>query len=191
MGLYISFEDLKVRVEGKVRFTEDPEADPDLMPVKLAKRLINEAEGQVELSLMQRYQIPFQTSLGEPFQSLPTRPTKELLRTLCELKAVSRVLETDFGQGTTVDAEKYKEKIDNRYKAIVKDLLERHKDDVTSYVNWVRPPLPGIMLAAHNEQDDGFDGYLVNTTGSRENFAAGQINDPSVTIWNVHDEDCI
>lgn len=192
MGLYITLEDVKVRLAKKVRFTENPDHDDDAMPVALAKRLINEAEGQVEQVLSQRYAAPFQTQAGQPFRCLPERPTKEILRTLCELKAVMRILETDFGSGTAVDGSKYMENLEKRYKAIVEELLERKEDDVKSYINWKRPPLPGLMLAAHNElTDDGYSGEVVHVTDGRGGYAADQVNDPSQSFWHATLDDML
>lgn len=189
MGKYIGLEALKIRLAGKVRFTEDPDNQPDRMPVSLANRLISEAEGHVEYDLSPRYEAPFQTDAGLAFDKLPDRPTKETLRTMCELQAVLRVLETDFGSGSAVNAKAYTESLEKRYGKMVERILEKRKEH--SQV-WKYPPLPCLRLAYFNEAGDtGYTGQVIvtNVTGDG-GYPAKQINDPSEDFLNGRlDED--
>lgn len=187
MGLYINREDVRVRLVGKVRFTED-EDEENKMSFRLLDRLINEAEADVELDLSTRYAAPFQTVDGQPFLKLPTRPTREILRTLCELKAVIRVLETDFGAGTVVDAAKYAESISSRYQK----MLDKHMAKKKEGLGWLYPPLPGLAFNYMNtEADDGYAGMVLSTSSGRGDFASERMNDPSQSWWNAdfRDED--
>ena len=182
MGLYVRFEDVRLRVVGKILFTPNEygdDEDPNKMPVRLANRLIEEAEGDVEHDLSPRYASPFQTDTGDPFSSLPRRPTREMIRTLCELKAVIRFLETDFGRGTAVDGDDYTEKLQKRYDKTVEKLLEKKKSG-----GWAYPPLPSLRLNYMNEQDDGFSGQILVTSSGDGDFPREQINDPSENFWN-------
>lgn len=182
MPRYISDNDVKVRLIGKVRFTES-EAEENKMHVTLLKRLIDEAEGQVEYDLSPRYAAPFQTASGGAFKTLPDRPTKEILRTLCELMSVIRVLETDFGRGTAVDGDKYAENIQKRYDAILQKQIERKAE---GELGFKYPPLPSLMLNAHNmESDDGFLGQVLSTSDGDGAFPGRRINDPSETFFNA------
>lgn len=186
MGLYVTFDDVRKRLIGKVRFTED-EDDENKMHVDLAERCINEAEGQVEMDLSPRYIAPFRGDNDEPFASLPDRPTREQIRTLCELQAVVRILETDFGKGTAVNGDKYKASVEKRYKEMVAKLLmrkrDRSRDDYG--LGWFYPPLPGLKLNYMNNMgDDGFAGAVLVASGSPEQgYAANQINSPSETFF--------
>lgn len=183
MGLYVGFEPIRVRLIGKVQFTENEE-DENRMHISLAKRLINEAEGQVELDLSPRFMAPFQTISGAPYSSLPVRPTQEILRTLCELQSVIRILETDFGAGTPVDGDKYAEKLRARYKELTTERLLKRLDE--TYRQWFYPPLDGLRLAFHNAAaDDGFAGTAINLSSGEGGFPAEQMNQPSATVWNV------
>lgn len=183
MGLYISSNDVKVRLDGKVRFEANPDTDSGAMSEALLNRLINEAEGDVELDLSERYHTPFKSISGGDFATLPDRPTKEYLRTMCELKAVIRVLETDFGSGA-VDAESYMKNLRSRYDKMYNKLIDRRGDDEDQN-QFRKPPLPGLMLNYHNDQaDDGYRGMVCNTSDS-EPYAPGQINDPSATWFNT------
>lgn len=184
MGLYIAFEDVRLRVVGKVRFTED-ETDEDKMSVKLANRLINEAEGRVEQDLSPRYAAPFETDGGEKFIRLPERPTKEILRTLCELQACIRILDTDFGKGGAVDGEKYSKNLKTAYDAMIKDMLVKKTDRGVEASGFAKPPLPGLKLNYMNQTaDDGFAGSIQIASGSAAQGAAtDQINSPSETFW--------
>lgn len=184
MGLYITLEDVRVRLIGKVRFTTD-EDDENKMHESLANRLIAEAEGQVEYDLSPRYFAPFQTVDGQAFTNLPERPTKNYIRTLCELMSVARILETDFGSGTVVDAEKYAKSIKDRYDTMLKLLVERKTDGGNEAVGFKRPPLPGIKLNYMNEAaDDGFMGAVLVSGSGDGDYPRKQINDPSENFWN-------
>lgn len=184
MGLYITFEDVRLRVVGKVRFTEDEE-DEDKMSVKLANRLINEAEGRVEQDLSPRYAAPFSTDDGGAFRLLPERPTKEILRTLCELQSCIRILDTDFGKGGAVDGEKYSKNLKSAYDAMIKDMLVKKTDRGQEASGFAKPPLPGLKLNYMNQAaDDGFAGSIQIASGSAAQGAAtDQINSPSETFW--------
>lgn len=187
MALYIEFEDVRLRLVGKVRFTDDPETDENKMPEALAERLIDEAEGQVEQDLSPRYAAPFVETTAGTFAALPDRPTKNILRTLCELKACIRILETDFGSGTAIDAAKYIKSLEDRYKSIINEnILAKFDDEYKSSRQWKFPPLPGLKKNWFNKQaDDGYVGVgpLV-TSDSSGDYAEGQINDPSQDFFN-------
>lgn len=183
MGLYITFEQVRVRLIGKVQFTPAELFDENKMSVTLANRLINEAEGEVELDLSPRYFAPFQTTDGAPFAQLPSRPTKEALTTICEIQAVLKILDTDFGRGTVVDGSKYAESLISRYKKMVGRLLEQ-RDGYGS--GWKYPPMPGLQLNYQNAMaDDGFVGAVLNTTTDTRQgtYAQNHINDPSSNFW--------
>lgn len=192
MPLYTRFEQVRLRVIGKIRFAPEGEEDDNenLMPISLALRLINEAEGQVEQDLSPRYLAPFQTPEGRPFPALPVRPTQEIIQTLCELQSVIRLLETDFGRGSAVNADKYSESLQKRYNAIIKDRILARKEE--SYQNWAFPPLPCLRLAPFNETcDDGYSGtpMHINPSGDSAAFPSQRMNDPSATYWNVNWDD--
>lgn len=181
MGLYIKDSDVEQRLLGKVRFTNDLN-DENKMSYALLARLVAEAESEVELELSPRYSAPFMNMTGGSFQTLPDRPTKNLLRTLCEINSVMRVLDTDFGRGSTADGSKYYENQEKKYKQFLETILKRRDD---SYNQWFYPPLPGLMLNYQNEvADDGFAGQVLLTSQGIGGYAATQINDPSATVWN-------
>jgi hypothetical protein len=186
VGLYCTFEAVKLRLVGKVRFTES-DADDNKMSVTLANNLIAEAEGQVEMDLSPRYAAPFQTDGGKAFALLPERPTKQYVRTLCELQSVMRILETDFGSGTATNGDKYLKVIETRYRKMVDELLERKrdkgKDDLG--LGFKFPPLPGLRRNYMNEAaDDGFAGQVLVASGSpSQGYAKDQINSPGQTLW--------
>lgn len=183
MGLYINLEAVRVRLLGKVRFTSD-DNDENRMSEKLANRLINEAEGQVELDASPRYATPFTTEADEAFVELPERPTREILRTLCELQACMRILETDFGRGTVADADKYIKKLEDRYKDIFKRLMQKKSDKGVESAGWMFPPLIGLKLNYFNTvSDDGYMGTVLTTTDGQGAYPAGQINNPGESWW--------
>lgn len=193
MGRYINSEAVIVRLRGKVKVTNNPESEPDRLSMLLLNRLINEAEGSVEQDLSTRYQAPFVNTNGQPFAGLPERPTKEILRTLCELLSVVRVLETDFGRGSGLDGMKYADSCQKRYDTMLYGDPEKKKPGLlsireNSFNIFVTPPLPGLAPNFQVSQSDtGFAGYFGRTddhgVGS---YPIDQINDPSQNFWNGH-----
>lgn len=191
MPQYIKFEDVRLRLVGKVRFQEGTDDEDNRMPVSLARRLIDEAEGQVEQDLSPRYTTPFVSATDETFATLPDRPTKNIIRTLCELKSVIRILETDFGAGTAVDAEKYIKNLEKRYRSIIDDnVLAKFDSSYESSRQWKFPPLPDLKKNWFNTKaDDGYVGGVFVTSQDDGDYPAKQINDPSETFLNgVFDE---
>ncbi len=190
MGRYISQDAVIVRLAGKVKVTDDPIANPDRLPLLLLNRLINEAEGQVEQDLSTRYSAPFETVKCQPFAALPERPTKEILRTLCELLSVIRVLETDFGRGSGIDGAKYADASQKRYDVILwgddrKPGLMTLREG--TFNTFRTPPLPGLKSNYHVSQaDNGFAGFVGRTDdhASSAPYAIEQINAPGENFWN-------
>lgn len=188
MPLYVSFEQVRLRLVGKVRFGDEGCEDDNKMSPELARRLINEAEGQVEQDLSPRYAAPFQTDAGDPYAKVPDRPTKQIITTLCELVAVSRILETDFGSGSATDGEKYRKAVDKRYEAIRDRLLAKRKDGASDSQGWMYPPLPGLRLNYFNTAaDTGYMGTVIVASGGdseSQSYPKNQINDPAFNFWN-------
>lgn len=185
MGAYVQFEAIRVRLVGKVSFTEDADNE-NAMSTVLANRLIAESEGEVEMDLSPRFSAPFQTEDGQPFARLPKNPTQEIIRTLCELKSTIRILETDFGSGSTVDASKYADSLQKRYDKILEKVVGRKKVNGQETNQWLFPPMTGLQLAPHNmSSDDGFGGQILSTSDSdgRGDFPQKQINSPSENFW--------
>lgn len=181
---YIAGKDVEIRLLGKVRFTDD-EDDANKFPRTLLARLIKEAVGAVERDMSPRYAAPFIALDGGAFKTLPSM-TQETIRTMCELKAVSRVLGNDFGRGTANDGSAYKAEQEKLYDAMLKRELEQR---VTNgpVGQWKYPPLAGLMTADFNMGDDGFAGAILVTSASSDNgegdFPRKQITDPSEN-WN-------
>lgn len=186
MAQYTTFEAVKRRLAGKVKFTTDSN-DENKMSVDLANDLINEAEGQIEFDLSPRYFAPFQTKIdGSSFADLPERPTKYFIRTMAELLSCVRILECEFGRGTPNAGTKYSEGLEKRYAAMIKQQTEKKKDKGTDSAGWMYPPLPDLKLNYMNESaDDGYQGGIIVANGSESTagYAAGQINDPAASFW--------
>ena len=183
MGKYANDNDVLLRLQGKVRVTDDPEGDEGLMTSTLFRRLETEAESQLEFDLSERYAAPFAAVGGAAYETLPDSPTKNTIRRLATLLTVVYVLDTDFGRGTIVDGDKYKESQQKQYDKIIERLLEK-RDVGGPTGQWRYPPLPGLQLAAHNEvADDGFYGSVLVTTQGDGDYPKKQINDPSETFF--------
>src|SRR5258708_1402993 len=130
MGKYCSMEAVQTRLAGKVKFgapgvPEDPNADR--MSLALLNALIAEAESQLEVDLMDRYELPFRGICDEPFSVLPDN-TRVTIKNLAELLSVIRVLETDFGRGTSANAEKYVTQLQKRYDLVVSKLVAKQEE---------------------------------------------------------------
>jgi hypothetical protein len=177
---YISASEVRERLLGKVRFTNDA-ADENAVSSGFLEQIIDEAEGEVELRLSIRYEIPFQGINGESFVNLPST-TKVQLQTLCRMEAVRRVLSYDFGRGSAVDAKGYFDGLHQDYEARLERLVMIREGQFNQFKY---PPLPSLMLAAHNsEADDGYSGKVLVTSDNLGGGAAGQMPSPQETIWN-------
>lgn len=188
MGKYCTAQAVIVRLQGKIRFAEPgvrDEDDPNEMSLQLLNTLISEAESQLEIDLMDRYELPFQGINGEPFSALPDN-TRITLRNLAELLSVIRVLETDFGRGTSANADKYTEQAQKRYDLIIGKLMAIQEQTKKTSRQWQRRPLDGLMAAYNNQGDTGFRGRVLNTTTLRHeaDYAYKQINSPGENIFN-------
>lgn len=180
MGDYTREDDVRVRLLGKVRFTDDQD-DENKFQNRLLRILIREAEAEVEQDFSPRYMAPFQRTDEAKFDTLP-KTTFNYIRTLCELKAVIRVLETDFGRSSATDSDKYTEKLQARYDKMLEKLTAKASED--SFRTWKFPPLPGLRLNYMNtESDDGYAGQILVTGQGDGDYAQCQINDPSETFW--------
>jgi hypothetical protein len=185
MGRYVSFDAVRQRLIGKVRFTDDEDNENE-MNLGLAKRLIDQAEGDVEFDLSPRYEVPFRPVGGGDFDDLPDRPTKQVLKNMCEMASVMLILDYDFGSGSTTNAENYYKSLKKRYDRSHDRLLAKRKDGASDGQGYLYPPLPGLELAWHNaEADDGFMGQVLTTSQGDGGYPAGQVNDPSETFWNA------
>lgn len=190
MGVYVDIDEIKPYLVGKVRFTNDI-SDSNNMQESFADELISEAEAEVEHDLSPRYLQPFQTDAGEAFSKLPAKPTKFMIKLLCKLKSVIRILETDFGTGSAVEGEKYKHGIKTRYDELIEKLLCKKSEKDGEYVAGFKyPPLPGLRLNYMNETaDDGFAGAVLVSTQGDGGYPSKQINDPSENWWNGRIDD--
>lgn len=188
MGLYVSFEEVKTRLTGKVKFDESGE-DPNTMSAQLAQMLLNQAEADVEMDLSPRYMAPFQTDSGGAFNLLPDRPTKQLIKTLVLCKVVSYIMDTDFGRGTAVDGENYTKLVDKQYKSIVGRIIKMIGDEDDR--QWMYPPLPSLRLNYNNTSDDGFQGQIYVTSEGEGAYAGDSVSDPSKTFWNAEPNDIL
>ncbi len=168
----------------KVRITEDPDSNPDLMSEELFQQLIEEAEALVELDLSPRYTSPFQTVDETPFAELP-ETTKMYLKSLCEMKAALHVMSFDFGAASSDD--KYSQKLEKMYDKFKDRAMELRSG---TYNTYKFPPLPGLMLNYHNHAaDDGYNGEVLSTTRHDGAYAAAQINNPAHTFGYISDEE--
>lgn len=181
---YISNEDVEIRLVGKVRFTDDRD-DENKMPRELLKRLIREAEGQVERDLSPRYAAPFRHETANTWGDLPST-TRETLRTMCELAAVIRVLQTDFGKGTANNGDTYKKQLEKQYDGMVKRELAQRvaEDDAAVMGQWRYPPLESLLTHLVNATDTGMHGVILTTSRGEGDYPAKQITDPSENFFN-------
>ncbi len=185
MGRYISNSDVKSRLLGKVKFTTD-NTDENNFQDALLTEYVAQAEAQVEIDLSPRYAAPFQSKSGANW-SQKNIPFAEynIVRNLCQLQAVIRVLETDFGRGTVVGADKYVEKIEKRYTSIITEkLLAKKKLGTMETQQWQFPPLQLNLNYMNKRADDGYMGQILNTTQVQPQYPQFQLNDPSESYWN-------
>jgi hypothetical protein len=180
MPQYITSAEVRERLLGKVRFTNDP-AEENAVSSGFLEEIIDEAEGEVELRMSVRYEIPFLCESGDAFDLLPSS-SKVQIKTLCRMEAVRRVLSYDFGRGSAVDSENYFKGLHQDYEARLERLIMIRDGQFNQFKY---PPLPSLRLAAHNsEGDDGYSGKILVTSDNLGGGAPGQMPSPQETIWN-------
>lgn len=172
-----STKDVELRLRGKVRFSDD-ENDENKFPRRLLERLCIEAERAVERIMSPRYAAPFQGADGAAFNDLP-ETTQETIRTMAELMGVLRVLATDFGRGTTNNADAFTKGQKTLLDEMTKRELEQLEDG--AYGKWKYPPLENLKLSDRNSTDDGTAGAILVTSrmDGESDFPSKQITDPS------------
>lgn len=191
MPRYTKFEAVQIRLQGKIKFTDDPEENPNRMGMQLAKHLICEAEAQVEVDLSTRYAIPFQTIKGEPYSALPIH-TKLVISGMCVVMSAIRILETDFGRGGAISSDDYMSDLEERYNSWLKKLVLVKKN---SYNTWAYPPLDGLKNSYFQKStDSGFMGQIYVDSKFGNDFAANRVHDPSQSfhladLWGNDDLD--
>jgi hypothetical protein len=180
MGAYVTAAEIKERLLGKVRFT-DSDIDENAVSSGLLAQLIEEAEGEVELRLSVRYEVPFVGDNDEAFSTLPNH-TQVQIKSLCRLESCKRILGLDFGRATPNDGSKYLMNLEEEWERRLDRLIEYREEQ---FGHFKYPPLPSLKLAAHNsETDDGYAGRVLVTSDAPGNYAGVQMSSPGETIWN-------
>lgn len=185
--LYTTYESVKVRLANKVQFQKDDEqlAEGEL-PTELLGQLICDAETEVEQDLRSRYMVPFRSKSTGQYCDLPDH-SKRAIRVVVDFQAVLYVLDTDFGRGSHINADKYKENFEKRYTALIKKLLGMDQEGENEKISRFRrtPPLDDLMLSPTNkEADDGYHGMIINTDQDERDavtYARDQINNPAAS----------
>lgn len=184
--LYTSTQSVKVRLANKVQFQEDPEvvAQGELSN-EFLNQLIVDAETDVEQELRGRYAVPFRSKKTNQWADLPDH-TKRAIRQAVDMRAVMNVLEIDFGRGTHIDSDNYKDPLAAHYKALIQKLMGQDVEGKERDRHRFSPPLEDLLLAASNsEADDGLKGMVINTDGlpNTSDYAATQINNPAENYY--------
>lgn len=182
--LYTTLDSVKVRLTGKVQFESASGLLDGELPNALLVQLIVDAETEVEQDLRSRYAIPFRSQRTNQWADLPDH-SKRAIRIVVDFKAVLKILETDFGRGTHINAEGYEKDMKDRYEEQVMKLLGRDligdKSEVKRFK--VSPPLDDMLLAKNNRAaDDGYRGMIINTDASTHDaasYASDSVNNPS------------
>lgn len=188
--IYTTLASVKVRLVNKVQFQVDPDnlLEGEL-PNALLLQLITDAETTVELDLRSRYAVPFRSKKYGNFDKLPDH-TRRAIRMVVDMQSVIKILDTDFGRGTHINAAAYKENTEKAYKAEVERILGRDPEAASDKRDRFRfsPPLDDLVLAPTNrEADDGYKGMIINTDGSRRDsatYAEEQVNNPAASYVN-------
>lgn len=188
--IYTTIDNVKVRLANKVQFQSNSVTVLDgELPDSLLTQLIVDSETEVEQDLRGRYAIPFRSIRTGQWVDLPDH-SQRALRTSIDMRCVINILDTDFGRGTHVNAEGYKENLTKHYEVYIKKLLGRDFEADNDKRDRFRfsPPLDDLMLAYTNRKaDDGYKGMLINTDQNHhgaEDYAKHQINNPSKSYLN-------
>jgi hypothetical protein len=189
--IYTTVPSVQVRLTGKVQFQSETGLMQGEIPNALLLQLIADAETAVEQELRSRYAIPFRSAQYGTWDALPDH-TRRAIRMVCDLKAVMRILATDFGLGTHVSADPYYKSTSVEYNLEIKRLLGKDMIGAGDNIDRFRvsPPLDDLMLSANTlaSADNGVRGRIINTSGGRNevDYAKSQQNDPSRSYINYY-----
>ena len=182
--LYTTVESVKVRLANKVQFQSGATLQDGELPNELLCQLIQDAETEVEQDLRTRYAIPFRSIRSGKYSDLPDH-SKRAIRTAVDLRAVTIILETDFGRGTHISADGYIKATSDHYESYITKLLGQDKEGAKKERYRYSPPLEDLMLSPSNKMaDDGYKGMIINTdanTKGAEEYSEEQINNPAAS----------
>lgn len=189
--IYTSTDSVKVRLAGKVAFQSGATPSQREMPDSLLQQIIVDAETAVEQDLRGRYAIPFRSIKSDAWKPLPDH-TKRAIRTIVDMKACILILSDSFGSGTHITADGYIAKLTENYTLLLRRLLGQDLENAEFGERRFRrtPPLEDLKLAASNLADDGLFGAPMDANArpydsyfGHNNFAADQVNDPSLGLY--------
>lgn len=124
-------------LSGRVQFGSN--ANTEITPTFL-NMLICYAESEVSRRLNRFYALPFQTTDGQAFTSLPI-DTQQYLILLMVMKACILILKTDFGKTNANTSGDYEKDLNDEYWHTLNSNLSRGDDG-----RYKNPPLAGLAL---------------------------------------------
>jgi hypothetical protein len=182
---YITLDDVKSRLIGKVEFDDGTLNQPDDMYVlsdDLLSQYVCQAESEVEFELSPIYVIPFVTDSNPPLPYIDLDATAyNLLRTLFLNRACIMVMETEFAKDTGVKGEHFIDNMNAQYKRIMGNLTKRSPEGRFLY-----PQIGNLAVNGSRFVVTGTLGAPVASGGgdtSALEYANRQGNNPATNVW--------
>ena len=180
---YITIDDVKPWLYGKVRFGPDPDTE---MTDEFLATLCAYGETEVLNDLNWFYVVPLVSIRTNDYVGLPEY-TRTFLTQLFVFKSLQRVLAEEFAQKSAVIAKDYVERVKQDYSTILSRVTS--KDPKTQQFRYA--PLPDLKINLKN-----WTGRKVvplprrtgGACGPRNNmrYAIGQVTTPAVSWWNFN-----
>jgi hypothetical protein len=142
---YITLQDVKIRLIGKVEFDEGTLSQNDDVYVLSDELLIDficQAESEVEVDLSKIYTVPFVTFDTPPLPYLNLAPTAlNFLRKLFITKSCLIVMDTEYGNDTGVKGQSFIANLTRQYDNSIKNMMKR-----TPEGRFETPPVYGLSV---------------------------------------------
>ena len=177
---YLTIDDVKPYLEGKVTFAADVNQG---LPDDQFGELIAFGESALERDFSPYFKIPLQTTDGANWLQLPA-DTIALLKKCLINRACLQTLRQTFGSNTNVRGDNYEDKYEVEYSALKSTLFQQKPNGVFLF-----PPAAGLALANNGINYNNVlpGGKNVPLGGgnvpSALSYARTRLNNPGRSFW--------
>ncbi len=177
---YLTIDDVKPYLEGKVTFAADINQG---LPDDQFGELIAFGESALERDFSPYFKIPLQTTDGANWLQLPADTTALLKKCLIN-RACLQTLRQTFGSNTNVRGDNYEDKYEVEYSALKNTLFQQKPNGVFLF-----PPAAGLALANNGINYNNVlpGGKNVPLGGgnipSALSYARTRLNNPGRSFW--------
>jgi hypothetical protein len=184
---YLTIDDVKPYLEGKVTFAKDNSHDCNQgLTDEQFGELIAFCESALERDFSPYFKIPLQTKTGEDWLQLPSE-TIALIKKCLINRACLQTIRQTFGSNTNVRGDNYEDKYEVEYSALKSTLFQQKPNGIFLF-----PQANGLALAENGINYNNVlpGGKNVPLGGSNQSsalsYARTRLNNPCGSFWNFY-----